>query len=698
MQDAGNAAGRSFARRSLLLSGAATVAATGFTGVSAARPVDDETGRGRVTEPEDLGVPMRSVNVRSGAVGRQGGRPVYYVFSNGSPGVFNVIDVETGERIAAHEISGYESSYAIEIAADGTVFFEARPTGHLFCYLPAEDRVRDLGRVTGGATAITTLTMSDGAVYGGTENDARVFSYDPATETFTDYGRVADDATFCRVGAVVDGVIYAGAEPSGRLYALDPSAGTRTEIELPPEQAADASRTNAVHRSGLLFVFLSASQPCLVYDLATRSWIDEIPRYGANTGPTEELSEKVYFEDTESGDLWTYDLSTHVAEPTSFNTGQPDGIVRAIGLARINDDAPVSVVGTGLSGHAWRWTPSTGEEESVDADVQGSAVRIRRTGAGPDGNVYVSGFFSSGVMARYLIAEDRLEQLEGPTQIEGFGIHAGMLYFGTYPGAGIMRFDPAEPWDFGSNPRQLFSLTEQGQDRPWAIEPVGDRVAIGTLAAGGSLDGALTLYHPASGEVDYVGTLFAAHGVVSLAARGSLLAGGTSTRVSGTEPIEDTPKLFLWDAAADELVWEGTPFTDTHTIGDLVFADDGLLWGLTNNGRVFCFDVDARAVVQSVVVRPGLNASGGFPELVTAPDGWLYGTTSTRTNGVLFRLHPTSLRVQILEPEDTASASLGPDGNVYYAKHDSSLFRIHTRPQGHHPPRVNTIDGGDHGQ
>lgn len=673
--------GRPFARRSVL-SGGATVAATALVSgaMDSAWAGDAGDRTGPPTDPEDLGVPMRSVNVRAGAVGIRNGRPVFYVFSNGSPGIFNVIDAETGERLAVHEIVGYESSYAIEIASDGTVFFEARPSGRLFRYFPAEDRVVDLGRVTSGATAITALAIADGIVYGGTRDDAKVFSYDPATDTFTDHGQILAGERFCRVGAVVDGIVYAGVSPTGRFFALELATGTTTEIELPSEYAAGASRTTAIHRSGLLFVFLDAALPCLVYDLANGEWIDEIPRFGLDTGPSRVLGDKVYFEDTMNGDIWLYDPAARVAKQTGFNTGQPNGITRAIGLAQLaTDDSAETVVGMDLAGTVWQWTPSTGAQSSVHADVQGSAVRIRRTAAGPDGNLYVGGFFSSGVMARYLVAAQRLEQLDGPTQIEGFGIHDGLLYFGTYPGAGIMRFDPAEPWDFGTNPTNLFSLTAQGQDRPWAIEPIGDRVAIGTLAARGTLDGALTFYTPATGEVDYVGTLFTAHGVVSLAARDSLLAGGTSTRVSGTTPIEDTPRLFLWDAATDELLWEGTPFTDTHTIGDLVFADNGRLWGLTNNGRVFEFDVEARKVVGSVLIAPDLIASGGFPELFFAGDGMLYGTTSTGANGVLFRMRPQTFEPEILEPVDASCASLGPDGKVYYAMHDTSLFRIAVR-------------------
>ncbi|TDE11189.1 PQQ-binding-like beta-propeller repeat protein [Jiangella asiatica] len=675
-----------FGRRAFIYAGAsiAAAAATGAapawagtrlvsTGEAAATGTTTAAG---MTAGEDLGIAMRSVNVRTGAVGRLDGRPVIYVVSNGIPAIFNVIDAQTGALITAHEITNHESSFALKIAPDESVYFEGRPGGRLFRYLPAEDRLVDLGQVTEDAYRIPSIAVDeDGVVYGGTNPDGHAFAFDPSTGEFTDYGPIAEGETFCRLGAVGDGLLYAGTSPNGRLFAIDLATGTKSEIPLPePYASSESAATPRAWVQGLLFVFVSPSRAALVYDTRTGQWADDLPRYGGDAGPTEQLRTAVFAEDLDSRNLWEYDLVARRATLTDFNTGRLGTTTRVIGHTTLAGRGfpGLTLVGMGVTGRMWHWNPITGEQRWIDSEVQGSPVPIRATGGGPDGNVYVGPFFSSGVMARYIVAEERFEQLDGPTQVEAFGIHDGKLYLGTYTGAGIAEFDPVQPWDYGRNPRQLFNLDGYGQERPWGLASVGDRLAIGTTAPVGSLDGALSFYTPATGELNVIGTLFEGHGVPSLAAHGLLLAGGTSTRVSSTPPTAPAARLFLWDAAADRLLWDGVPFEDAKDIGHLFFADDGRLWGVTNNARVFEFDVDSRQVLRSAVVRPGADANTGFPALFAAPDGGTYGSTG---DGDLFRVDPATMAIEIIDTE-AGPATLGPDGNIYYAKNEISLYRL----------------------
>lgn len=665
--------------RRTFLYGTASVAAAAVVGANTGvvHAVSGPTSATTQADGTDLGIPIRAVNVRAGKSGAVGERSVLYVFSNGAPGVFNVIDAETGERLAAHELTGYESSYAIAVAPDGTVYFEGRPRGELFRYFPEEDRLVDLGKVTAQAWTIPDIAIDDdGVVYGGTSQEGHLFTYDPAADEFTDHGVVAEGETFAYVGAVHDGVAYVGTRQGARFFEIDVRRGDKREIDLPAPY--DSSETRAIpkgYRHGLVFLHVSTSHAMLIYDTRKRRWIEELPDHASEAEPTQRVRRKVYAEHRGTRRLWAYDPVRQRVETTDFDTNQLGGVTRAMGLASFGgaDFPAMTVAGMGVTGRMWHWNPTTGASRWLDGDIQGGPVKIRAIGAGPDGNIYVGGFFTSGAVGRYLVAEDRMEQLDGPTQIEGFGVVDGKLYMGTYTGAGIVEFDPQQEWDFGTNPTTLFNLSDHGQDRPWALVGVGERLAIGTTAAGGSLDGALSFYTPATGELNIIGTLFEGHGVPSLAARDSLLAGGTSTRVSGTDPVADTPRLFLWDASADQLLWDGEPFDDATDIGEVMFDADGTLWGLTNNARLFEFDVDTRQVTRSVFIRPDSDANTGMPRLFAGPDGALYGTTGNNDQD-LFRVDPQTLDVEILDTE-SAFACLGTDGNIYYAKNDSSLYR-----------------------
>lgn len=657
-------------RRAVLAAGAA-LGAVSLVGAQA-RPAYAAT-------PEDLGIALQEVNILAGAVGTwPDGRSVFYVVSTGSPAAFSVLDAATGERLAAHVLEGYAGCYAATVAPDGTVYFEARTGGRLFRYFPSENRLVNLGRVVDRAYTILGLAVNgDGIVFGGTYSNGHLFSYDPEPGEFRDYGVLAEGETYARLGAISNSqVVYAGSSLSARLFAVEPRTGERTEIPLPePYATSEVHLTPKAYVRGLLFMVISPARKTLVYDTMAGEWIDEIEG-SDSAGVTEQIKDSVYLGTQSGAEFLRYDLTRRQVSPTDFNTRPLGGPTRVLGVATFDtrDFPGKTIVGMGQTGRIWHWNPITGRERWITADPLGSPARVESIGRGPAGDIYLSGHFTSGVIARYRTSEDRLEQMEGPAQVQGFGVDDGMLYLGTYPTAGIMRYDPADPWAYGTNPKTLFTLSDRDQARPWTFAGIGDRVAIGTTAAKESLDGALTLYDPATGEVNYVGTLLDDLGVTSLAARGLLLAGGTSVRNQSLPPTHESARLFLWDAESDTLIWDGVPVADAKTIGHLVFDAGGRLWGLTNYATLFEFDVDTTQVLRTARVSQSSDsdASGGHPTLFFGPDQLLYGSTG---DGELFRVDPASLSLTTL---DTSAhfASLGPDGYIYYAKNRTSLYRL----------------------
>lgn len=626
-------------------------------------------------ERENLGTPMRSVNIRSAAVGAlPDGRPVVYTVSIGNPVAFSVLDAESGALLVSHEVPGYTSSFDTNVSADGTVYFEVRAAGRppsLMRYFPADDRLVSLGSPVDGELNINrTVSDEAGIVYGGTYPNAHVFRFDPSTGQFTDFGRIAEGETYARSVAVGNGKLYVGTGTSGQLYSIDLESGLKSRIELPEPQTFTY---RLAFLRGLLFVYTSPSVDWLVYDPKTEQWVDRIPRNSEGGITPVAAHQKAYFVNDATRSLYEYDVKQRTFGQVAFADGSLSyQTTRAIGLGELGGPEwpGQSVIGVGLTGRLWHWNPMTGSTRWVDSQAVGGAVLIHTIGAGADGEMYMGGYFTAGVMARYLTREERSEQLPGPTQIEGITTCDGKTYFGTYPDGSVYSHDPAGPWSMGTNPRQLFSLIAQRQERPFALACAGGRLAVGSVGTKDNLDGMLSFYDPAADTLDIKGTVIDDHSVTALAARGDLLVGGTSVNQLGVEPTDPQARIFFWDLATDTLTGHMVPVPGATDISEVTFDDVGHIWGLTSNGVVFEVDPDTRQVLTTIhAVTGGPTDIWGIGSLFFGPDDNLYGSSS----GKVFALDPRTGEVQLLDSGEFAAADTA--GRIYYAQ-GSRLLRL----------------------
>lgn len=664
-------------RRVRVLSQVLTAGLFISVGVAVAQPASAAT-----PTIENLGVPMRSVSIRSAAVGvLPNGTPAVFAVSAGSPVQFNVLNARTGELIASHAVAPFTLSFDTEIAPDGSVYFEVQgaPDGApaLMHYLPGSDTLLNLGNPVPGEKVINRVTFApDGTVYGGTYPNAHVFRYSPSTGKFADLGSVAAGETYVRSIAYGRGVLYVGTGTSARLFAIDLATGVKREIPLPePNASKDLFVYRMAFRQGLLFVFNSPSLDWLVYDTQTQTWIDRIANNGeggiTDVGP----NHLAYFVNNATQDLYSYDVKQHVASVTGFNDGTLTyNSTRAIGLAALGGSEwpGLSVVGVGIDGSIWQWNPVTGQKRRLVGHPLGGAVTIHTIGRGPDGNMYIGGFFTVGTMARFNTTTDSSEQLPGPTQIEGFGIYQGDLYLGTYSDGGVVRYDDTKPWQYGTNPQTLFTLAaSHQQERPFAFADAGDRLAVGTVGMKDTLDGSLTFYTPATGQVDDTGPPIPNQSVTALATLGdSTLIGGTSSQQLGVPPVDPQAKIFLWDLNTDTVTWSGAPVPGATDISELTVDGDGNVWGITSNATVFEFDPTTHQVLHTVqIVDPARVTKDiwGIGSLFFGPDGKLYGSSG----GWIFSLDPNTLTPTVLDSGQFAA--MDNAGRIYYAQGETLL-------------------------
>jgi hypothetical protein len=244
----------------------------------------------------------------------------------------------------------------------------------------------------------------------------------------------------------------------------------------------------------------------------------------------------------------------------------------------------------------------------------------------------------------------------------------GELYLCSYPEGRLSVYDPKKPLRFGdkegSNPRELGSLGESlYRPRAMVAGPHG-RVYIGGYPDYGLIGGAIGVYDPKTNGKRIFRNVVENQSVASLAYLESLdlLAAGSSVRGgTGTHAIEKEAKLMLWDPGEEKKVFDIVPVPEARTILSIVAANGNILYGITDNGKVFVFDAGKREIKKVFDL--------GFKDpkevsLQAGPDGKLYGLARE----TIFSIDPNNGQVSLLGKSpteiDSGMALLGR--KIYY--------------------------------
>lgn len=624
---------------------------------------------------EDLGPAFYSPNVRLADTDvLADGTPVGYLFSDGQPVSLTAVDLRTGETLDSHEIAGYSIAASIEVAPDDTVYLSVRGPndGSLWRYVPATGELEKLASRVAGERLLRTLVFHDGVLYGSTYPNAKVYAYDTATGEIRDYGSVVDDGSSYAWGMdLVDGDMWVGTGATPHLVEVAVDSGAMTEAALPPAVADHADFVNRVERfDDVVVLSHSPGGPdgnTAVYDLAADAWL---PGLEGVVGPWASGTHdgRMYYVSDQT--VLAYDVAARTSVPIGWEagplTGELDGTT---GLALVElgtaDFPGTTLVGTRVDGKVWRYSLATGTGDVVDAGITGAPATVHSMGRGGDGTVYVGAYLSAGVMAR--VDADGVTQLTGPKQADSVVASRGRTVVGTYPGAEFFVAEPGTAWDWGTNPRHLFSLGrgDTGQDRPLAMAAAGSLVAAGTVPNYGELGGALTLFDPDTGAHTVHRNVVADQSVTALAYRDGFVYGGTSIHggLSST-PTATEAELFVWDVAQDELVTSSVVAPGAEAIHALTVDPRGRVWGLAGDGTIFEYDPVNHEVARSVrTPATASNDWGRLSELYPHPDGYLYGNA----DGMLFRFDPETLQFVTLMADGARHSAVASDGAIYLA-------------------------------
>ncbi|HET7399828.1 MAG TPA: hypothetical protein VFJ94_15025 [Intrasporangium sp.] len=610
-----------------------------------------------------------------------GGRAKVFTVISGFPSEFQLADLETGKVEVRLPAEGMEVGWGMTVGRDGSIYLGGGG-GHLYRYVPGASALTDLGKVTASATTVWDLeTGPDGRIWGVSYPKSELWNYDPAAGKVTSLGTVSASHDYARSLAVDGTYAYVGlgsTNPTLMRVALANPA-SKTQIPFPTSvTAGNVSELELLGRylevrtpSGTTSGGTAVASERRLYDTRTGSW-DVAANMAAQTPSP--LDSKGNFYYLSYKQLWAVDADTGVktsVAATTMAAGRDRLVVHAT-LGGVTDDWLLaydpagSVAAKGLT---------TFKELSFGLSFLPTKMRIKSLDSGPNGALYAGGFGGSSLTVVDPATGTRNQYPSTSAtatsnslgEVEGTTANGRFQYIGTYTDGKVFRYDTTQPWVDGTNPKLISVLgPTYKQDRPLAWASAGTRTFFGTIPKYGVLGGALGIIDNETATPRIVSEPVTDQSVVSLAASGNVVYGGTSRWGGlGINPTQPSAKLFAYDASTNRKLWEVAPQAGVEAFGAVAMGPTGTLWAASGP---LLFELDPRngQVLRKVMVYPAPPTTGAVyrnADIVFA-GGLIYLAAMDK----VYAVDPSTLRVTAAVPSGVSTPRLAVSGSrIYYA-------------------------------
>ena len=465
--------------------------------------------------------------------------------------------------------------------------------------------------------------------------DGSVSELDPVRRTFTVVGRAK--TWFWNICRGSDGKYYLGAYSPAKLFRFDQASGRMEDLGV-IDAGEKMVRLLEADDDGFVYMMVGfQTAKAYAYEIATGRSQKILPEKEERTGLHaigRGLDGRLYIRCV-SGRCYRLECGKALPVPKSRFPGFQSPALSDGTPVRLVDPDGICV-GTGRRARI------------VPVNYRGPGSNIFHLAAGPDQAIYASTIMPLYLL-RYTPATRKLENLGrgGPDngEIYSFGHAGGILYYATYAGGLLMRYDPRKPvrpgvtvaagWKqpaeavrpWTGNPKLIGNLGK-GHCRPRAMHVDSrGRVWIGSEAEYGKRHGGLACYDTRVKRLDNNPVVIRDQGINALTSGPDarvIYGGSTIARGSSMDPVTKEAFVFAWDVGRRKLLWKATPTPGATGINNLHYLD-GKLYGMaTGNYAFFVLNPETRRV-EEVIPSPW---SGGRPEsMCVGPDGCLYGLT-----------------------------------------------------------------------
>jgi hypothetical protein len=642
------------------------------------------------------------------------GVPVLYTVLSGPTAELAAVDPATGDAYGTPmSLPGIQGSWTLVQGQNGDVYIGGYEHGDLYRYDPATGVATNLGNPTGDSYIFSlTVDPTTGVIWGGTWPSGEIFSYNPATNDFGQPVKVAPGETYARSVAAYNGHVYVGlGDATAELADHNADTGQTTLIPLPASDrgvAGTVGTVQVVAPDRLYVQFLGG----LLYSIPDDHLVSTFGEPSGSAVSSQTLGARMFYVQrdaraatTDYGEGWfqAYDLKTNTEQvytsPTaSFAPYLWGNQPHEVWLVDLHNGAfpGTSIVTLDARAHLTVFDLQTGAFSFTTlTNLPGQPEDIETLGPGPVGtSTLVGSGYLQGDSFTYTPRAGPPVENEGPGQAEGIASVGADIYFGTYPGGTIWRYDPSEPFVFGpspllqENPVPVHTIGHN-QIRPFVLTPDGaGNLVVGSVPDYGQFGGLLETIRPSTGAVDPLeplpspvtdqaplsATVAAAPGQVEV---GTTVSGGSL----GTPPQPPSidPHLFRYDGPSGQAVansFLSSPFAGQWAIDGLAYdSATGMVYGLTPN-LLFTYDPTTGAVTQTAPITQSIAVPssarsnyydwGHSSGLVLGSDGYLYALDA-RANGAILEVDPNNLSYTVVT---TGAQRIGVDaaGDVYFAQ------------------------------
>ncbi|NUT39132.1 MAG: hypothetical protein HOV86_04015 [Thermoactinospora sp.] len=441
----------------------------------------------------------------------------------------------------------------------------------------------------------TMAASPDGKVYLGCSEPGRVWEYDPATGASRDLGQPAPGEAYVRSIQADATHVYCGIGANAHLVAIDRATGDKRD--LLPAEVADRDWVSSMSISDTHIAGgMNSLAELLVLSKADPSAYKVVKA----TAPGEKYivsvlvhDDSVYFAGRPTGTFYRYHLESGELEVIGvpyFEAATHRLLAHEGRIYGVQDNA------------VFVYDPATGSLEYRNLVQRGlkAAPEEPMSVHSDGGRVYVGGKSGADI---HDLATGSVVRLGIPGEPKTMLTLAGTTYLGVYTQAALYSHVP------GQAEATLLLRAGNQQDRPrdLAYDEHTGLIVMPSQPEPGHMNGALTLYSPATGERVTYRPVVERQTVYSVATRRGVAYLGTLTQEGlGLPPVTTTARLAAFSLTSRTLLWQVEPVPGARSVTGLVSTPHAL-YGITNTGVLFEYDLEAGAVTRTLKV----SARGG---------------------------------------------------------------------------------------
>ncbi|WP_313892639.1 hypothetical protein [Psychrobacillus sp.] len=610
------------------------------------------------TKTEKVGASFVRSVAMSGAAATVNDVAYQYVILQGDPAALAVYKLPSKELVHEVKLPKSSAAWAITTDASGQAWIGGTPTAVLYSYNPVTKKLTNHGTPDNSHTSILDLEVVGNAIYGSTAPNGKVFKFEKGK--FTTLGAATGVQKNARSIALQKGSnrLFVGSGSKASLIVWDLKTNAKKEI-LPPAYKKESDVYDLDFAGGYIFAKVSPSKKVLVFEASTNKFLKELPAGSRGVSPASPIDGNVYYSymQNSSTSLYRFNMKTKSAEDMKVNLAGTEAV--SLDFVKLASGETMLTGLLGNTGTHLLYNVSTNSVEISKLVLPEQSVPIHTIKSDEAGNIFTSGYVSGQVAILNPLDQSK-KQILGIGQVEGMAPYDKGMYLGVYPAGDVMYYHPKTS-PYGTT---IFSVAQMGQNRPisLAVAPAEKMLAVGSHPKQGTVSGSFSYYNINTKKVSHRKALFPNQSVVALTYSNGYFYGGTSSFANSNPNGIGTAKFFRISASnvnakPEELA---APIAKARLISAMATGPSSTIWGLAD-GSAFVYNPKTKKMQSiSVVARTSGQIKNG--SIVDGKDGYMYGTIENK----LFRIHATSLKLEMLGDQHANGVALGGDGHIYF--------------------------------